>query len=73
MVTARSTCGRGEKIKNLATEGKRSLGSSRHRRKNIIKSDVREIGREFVNIIHLVKGMAQWKTFIDIIMNFGVL
>jgi len=42
------------------TEGKKPLGRPRHRWEDNIRMDVREIGWEGMNWIHLVQDRKQW-------------
>jgi hypothetical protein len=49
-------------------EGKRPLGSPRHRRKDI-RMALREIGRESVNWIHVNQIRELWRAFLNTVMN----
>jgi hypothetical protein len=47
----------------------RSLRSPRHRWKSNIKMDLREIGWEGVNWIHLVQDWDQWQALVDTVTH----
>jgi hypothetical protein len=53
-------------------EGKRPLGSPRHRWENNIKMDLREIRIDGVNWIHLAWDRVQWQAFVNMVMNLCV-
>jgi len=53
-------------------EGKRPLGRPTHRREDIIRMDLREIGWEGVEWIHLVQDRNQWRVLVNTIMNVRV-
>jgi hypothetical protein len=42
-------------------EGKKPLGRPRHRREDNIRMDLREIGRECVDWMHLAQGKNKWR------------
>jgi hypothetical protein len=53
-------------------DGKRSLGRPRRRWEDNIKMDLREIGIDGENWIHLVQDMVQWRDFVNTVMNLRV-
>jgi hypothetical protein len=53
-------------------EGKRLLGSSRHRWVDNIKMDLREIGRDGMDWIDLAQDRDQWRALVRAVMNFRV-
>jgi hypothetical protein len=53
-------------------EGKRPLGRPRRRWEDNIKLDPRKIGIEGVNWIQLVHDRAQWRTFLNTVMNVRI-
>jgi len=53
-------------------EGKRPLGRSRHRWEDNIRMDLREIGWEGVNWIHVVQDRDQWQALANMAMNLCV-
>jgi hypothetical protein len=53
-------------------EGKRPLGRPRHRWEDNIKLDLREIGIDGANWIHLAQNKVQWRAFVNTIMNLRV-
>jgi hypothetical protein len=50
-------------------EGKRPLGRPRRRREDNIKLDLREIGIDGANWIHLAQDRVQWLAFVSTLMN----
>jgi hypothetical protein len=50
-------------------EGKRALGRPRHRWKDNIRMDLREIGWEGVDWIHLIQDRDQWFALTNMVMN----
>jgi hypothetical protein len=54
-------------------EGKRPLGRPRHRWKDGIRMDLREIGLGGVNWIRLAQGKDQWWAVVSAVMNLQVL
>jgi hypothetical protein len=54
-------------------EGKRPLGRPRHRWENGISMDLREIGWESVDWIHLAQDRQQWRAAVSMVMNLWVL
>jgi hypothetical protein len=68
-----STDGRDEKYKMLVgkPEGMRALGRPRHRWEGI-RMDLRDIGWEDVNWIHLAQNRDQWQTVVNTVMNLQV-
>jgi hypothetical protein len=53
-------------------EGKRPLGRPRRRWEDNIKLDLREIGIDGANWIHLAQDMVQWRAFVNTMMNVRV-
>jgi hypothetical protein len=53
-------------------KGKRPLGRPRCRWEDNIKMDLREIGIYVANWIWLAEDRVQWRTFVNIVMNFWV-
>jgi hypothetical protein len=53
-------------------EGKRPLGRPRHRWEDNIKMDLRELGWEGVNWIHLAQDKDHWWDLLNMIMNFQI-
>jgi hypothetical protein len=53
-------------------EGKRPLGSPRHRWEDNIKMDLREIGIDVVNWIRLAQDRVQWRACVNTVMNLRV-
>jgi hypothetical protein len=53
-------------------KGERLLGRPRHRWKDNIKMDFREIGINGANWIQLNQDRVQWQTFANMVMNFWV-
>jgi hypothetical protein len=53
-------------------EGKRPLGRPRRRWVDNIKIDLREIGWDGVDWIHLVQDRDQWKALVNTVMNLRV-
>jgi hypothetical protein len=53
-------------------EGKRPLGRPRHRWEDNIKLDLREIGIDGANWIHLAQNRVHWRTFVNTVMNLLV-
>jgi hypothetical protein len=53
-------------------EGKRPLGRSRRRWEDNIELDLREIGIDGVNRIHLTQDRVQWRAFVNTMMNLRV-
>jgi len=50
-------------------EGKRPLGRSRRRLEEYIRMDLKAIGWEGMDWIHLVQDMEQWRTLVYTVMN----
>jgi hypothetical protein len=50
-------------------EGKRPLGGPRRRWEDNIKMDLREIGIDGANWIHLVQDRVQWRACVNTVMN----
>jgi hypothetical protein len=53
-------------------EGKRPLVKPRRSWKDNIKMDLREIGLESVDWIHLAQDTDQWRALVNTIMDFGL-
>jgi hypothetical protein len=51
------------------SEGKRPLGRHRHRWKDNIKMDLREIGISGANWFHLAQDRVQWQACVNTVMN----
>jgi hypothetical protein len=51
---------------------KRPLGRPRHRWEDNIKLDLREIGIDGVNWIHLAQDRVEWWAFVNMAMNLQV-
>jgi hypothetical protein len=70
---ARTGEGRGVyRISVRRLEGKRPLGRPRCRWKYNIKIDLREIGIDGANWIHLAQERIQWRPFVNTMMNLRV-
>jgi transcription termination factor 2 len=53
-------------------EGRRPLGKPRRRWKDNIKMDLREIGFEDVDWIHLAQDRDRWQALVNMVMNLWV-
>jgi hypothetical protein len=53
-------------------EGKRQFGRPRRIREDNIKMDLREIGLEGVDWIHLAQDRDQWRVLVNTVMNLRV-
>jgi hypothetical protein len=53
-------------------EEKRSLRRYRHRLEDNIRMDLREIGLEFVDWMHLAQDRDQWRAVLNIVMSLLV-
>jgi hypothetical protein len=53
-------------------EGKRPLGRRRRRWEDNIKTDFREIGIDGANWIWLIRDRAQWRAFVNTVVNLRV-
>jgi hypothetical protein len=53
-------------------EGLRALGSTRRKRKDNIRTDLREKGREGGDWIQLAQDRGQWWVFVNAVMNIRV-
>jgi hypothetical protein len=53
-------------------EGKRPLGRPRHRWEDNIRMNLREIGWEGVDWIHLAQDRDQWWALVNMVMNLWV-
>jgi hypothetical protein len=74
MSGARSTHGRDEKDMQSfvsKSEGKRPLGISSHRWEDI-RMDIKDIGWEGVDWIHLTQDRDQWRAIVNTVMNLRV-
>jgi hypothetical protein len=60
------------KISVEETEGKRPLGSPRHRWEDNIRMDLRETGREGVDWMHLFQNRDQWRALVNTEINLRV-
>jgi hypothetical protein len=54
-------------------EGKKSLGTPRCRWEDNIKMDLREIGIDGANWIHLAQDRVRWRAFVSTVMKLRVL
>jgi hypothetical protein len=54
-------------------EGRRPLGRPKHRWEDYNQMDIKEIGLEGVDWIHLAHDTDQCKALVNTVMNFGVL
>jgi hypothetical protein len=54
-------------------EDKSPLGRPRHRWKGNIRIDLREIGWEVVDWMHLVQDRDHWQALVNMVMNLQVL
>jgi hypothetical protein len=54
------------------SEDRRPLGRPRSRWENNIKMDLREIGIDGANWIHLAQDRVQWRAFVNTVMNLRV-
>jgi hypothetical protein len=70
---ARMGEGRGAyRVLVVRPEGKRSLGRPRRRWECNIKMNLREIGIDGANWIHLAQDRVQWRAFVNTVMNLWV-
>jgi hypothetical protein len=53
-------------------KGKRPLRRLKRRWQDNIRMDLREVGREGVDWMHLVHGTDQWRALVNVIMNLRV-
>jgi hypothetical protein len=53
-------------------EGKRPLVRSRHRWEDNIRKDLREIGWECVDWMHLAQDMKRWQALVNMVMEVQV-
>jgi hypothetical protein len=53
-------------------EGMRPLGRSKHRWEDNIKMNLREIGWEVVEWMHLAQDMDKWRALVNAVMNLWV-
>jgi hypothetical protein len=70
-----STHGRDEKCIQYfgwKTERKRLFGRHRSRWEDNIGMDIREIGWEIVNLMHLAQDREQWQVVVNMVMNLWV-
>jgi hypothetical protein len=54
------------------SEEKRPLGRPKHRWKDNIRMDLREIGWMGVDLMHLVQDRNQWWSLVKVVMNFWI-
>jgi hypothetical protein len=52
-------------------EGKRPLGKPRHKLEDNIKTELRGLGWDDMNWIHLAEDRGQLRALVSIVMNFG--
>jgi hypothetical protein len=70
-----STCGRDEKCNNISdakSEGRRLLGRPRRRWEDNIRMDLREVGWEGVDWMHLAQDREKLRAFVKMVMNLRV-
>jgi hypothetical protein len=60
------------KMLDVKPDGKRPLGRSRRRWENNIRMDIREIGWEVVDWIHVGEDRDQWRVLVNTVINFRV-
>jgi hypothetical protein len=53
-------------------EGKEPLGRRRHRWEGKVGMELREIGWETVDWMHLIQGRDQWRAVVNTILNLGI-
>jgi hypothetical protein len=53
-------------------EGKRPLGRPRRKWKDTVEMDLKEIGWEGVDLIHMALDRDRWRAFVNTVMNFQV-
>jgi len=53
-------------------EGKRPLGTPRHRQEDNIKMGLTEVGVNVVNWIQLAQDRVQWRACVNMVMNLQV-
>jgi len=53
-------------------EGKRPLGRPRRRWEDNIRMDLREVGWESVDWMHLAQDRGQWRNIVNTVMNLRV-
>jgi ribosome biogenesis protein Nip4 len=53
-------------------EGKRLFRKKRHRWEDNIRMELREIGWDFVDWMHLAQDRYQWQVFVNMVMNLQV-
>jgi len=53
-------------------EGKRPLGRHRHRWEDNISVDIRKIGLEGTDLMHLAQDRDQWWALVNRVVNLGV-
>jgi hypothetical protein len=72
------TCGTSREVSNVykilvgKPEGKRSLGRPRRRWEDNIRVDLKDIGWEGVDWIHLALGRDRWRAVVIMLMNFRI-
>jgi hypothetical protein len=60
------------KILTGKPEGKRPVGRPRHRWEDNVKMDLREIGLEDMDWIHLAEDRDWWQAFVNTVMNLWI-
>jgi len=53
-------------------EGRRPLGRPRHRRVDIIRMDLQEVGCGYMDRIGLVQDRERWRTLVSAVINLRV-
>ena len=53
-------------------EGKRTLGTARHRWEDNIKMDLQEVGCGGMDCIELAQGKDRWRALVNTVMNLRV-
>jgi hypothetical protein len=62
--------GEKEEVLVRKLEGKKPLGRPRHRLDNDIKINLKEIGRDGMDWIHVAQDRDQWWALVNMAMNF---
>jgi hypothetical protein len=53
-------------------EGKKPLGRPRHRCEDNVKTDLKDIGCEVVDLIHVVQDRIHWRAIVNTVMKLRV-